>query len=163
LDLERLTDEELVAVWFHANAELHRRGTKLWHAGDLAEMLVAASIGGSRARSNVERGYDLIAPDGARWQVKALVNRPGNKRSSVGFLRQGTYDVLAIVAFAEDMRAVSAWRVPADVVPDFGRWHDERNAFRLTLTNKLLADPRVGPVELDLPVGPAFSLPSDPR
>jgi len=63
VQLESLSDEALVALWFHANAALHRRGTKLWHAGDLAEILVAAAIGGERAKSNVQRGYDVLAPD----------------------------------------------------------------------------------------------------
>lgn len=150
--LERLSDEELVSMWFSANAELHRRGTKLWHAGDFAEILVAAAISGTRARSNVQRGYDVIGPDERHWQVKALVNRPGNKRTSVGFLHQGTYDVLAIVVFAEDMRSVEAWEMPPEVVPDFARWHEDRGAYRLTLTNKLLRDARVQPLIVELPI-----------
>lgn len=156
MDLDSLTDKELVGLWFHANAVLHRRGVKLWHAGDLAEMLVTGAIGGTRARSNVQRGYDVIGPDGARWQVKALVNRPGNTRTSVGFLRQGTYDLLAIVLFAEDMASVQAWRMPPDVVPEYGRWHPERGQYRLTRTQKLLRDPRVTALELDLPVAPSW-------
>lgn len=154
MELESLTDEELVGLWFHANAVLHRRGVKLWHAGDLAEMLVAAAIGGTRAKSNVQRGHDVIGPDGARWQVKALVNRPGNVRTSVGFLRQGTYDVLAIVLFAEDMASVQAWQMPPDVVPNYGRWHADRGQYRLTRTQKLLRDPRVSELHFDLPAFP---------
>jgi hypothetical protein len=130
---------------------LHRRGAKLWHAGDLAEILVTAAIRGKRAPSNVQRGYDVIAEDGARWQVKALVNRPGNTRTSIGYLSQGAYDVLAVVLFSADMRSVQAWRMPPDVVPDYGRWYEDRSQYRLTLTKKLVADPRVETLELELP------------
>lgn len=151
IDLVSCTDEELVAVWFHANAELHRRGAKLWHAGDLAEILVATAIGGTRAKSNVQRGYDLFGPEGARWQVKALVTRPGNTRTSVGFLTPGSYDVLAIVLFAEDMANVQAWRMPPDVVSDYGKWHPDRGQYRLTRTRKLTNDSRVEPLALELP------------
>ncbi len=154
MDLESLTDDELVALWFHANAVLHRRGAKLWHAGDLAEILVAAAIGGTRAKSNVQRGYDVVGPDQRRWQVKALVNRPGNTRTSVGFLRQETYDVLAIVLFGEDMTTVEAWQMPPGVLPDYGRWYPERGQFRLTRTQKLMRDPRVEPLSLELPTLP---------
>jgi hypothetical protein len=156
LHLESLSDEEVVALWFHANATLHRRGVKLWHAGDYAEMLVAAAIGGVRAKSNVQRRYDVTGPDGARWQVKALVTRPGNTRTSVGFLTQGTYDVLAIVLFAEDMKRVQAWMMPTEVVPDFAKWYPERGQFRLTRTQKLLRDPRVEVLELKLPAVPEW-------
>ena len=156
MDLDSLGDDELIALWFHANAALHRRGTKLWHAGDLAEILVAAGINGTRATSNVQHGYDVLAPDGARWQVKALVTRPGNTRTSVGYLTQGTYDVLAIVLFAEDMRSVQAWKMPPDVVPDFARWYPERGQYRLTRTQKLIADPRVVALDLCLPLAPAW-------
>lgn len=156
MELDSLGDEDLIALWFHANAALHRRGTKLWHAGDLAEILVAAAIDGVRATSNVQRGYDVLAPDGSRWQVKALVTRPGNTRTSVGYLTQGTYDVLAILLFSEDMRSVQAWRMPPEVVPDYGRWYPERGQYRLTRTKKLLSDPRVQTLDLALPVEPAW-------
>jgi hypothetical protein len=141
LNLDALTDEEVIALWFHANADLHRRGAKFWHAGDLAEILVAAAVGGVRARSNVERGHDVVGPDGARWQVKVLVNRPGNTRTSVGFLTPDAFDHLAIVRFAQDMNAVEAWCVPPHVVPEYARWYDDRAKYRLTFTKKLVNDP----------------------
>ena len=156
MDIESRTEDELVALWFHANAELHRRGAKLWHAGDLAEILVAAAISGDRATSNAQRGYDVVGPDGARWQVKALVVRPGNNRTSVGYLTPGTYDVCAIVLFAEDMQSVQAWKMPPDVVAEYGRWHPERGQYRLTRTQKLLRDPRVETLQLTLPLVPAW-------
>jgi len=146
------TDEELVEQWFRATAELHWRGFKLWHVGDFAEILVAAAIGGTRARSNVQRGYDVLGSDGRRWQVKAMVNRPGNVRTSVGSLRPETFDVLAIVYFAEDMRSVQAWTAPAELVPDYAQSFDNvRRAYRLTLTKRLLRDPRVRDLPLELP------------
>jgi hypothetical protein len=153
--VSRVADEhenELVRRWFHATADLHRRGVKLWHAGDFAEILVAAAIGGTRARSNVQRGYDIEGPDGTRWQVKAMVNRPGNVRTSVGWLRPEAFDVLAIVYFGEDMRSVQAWTAPADIVAGYSQRHDpERGAHRLTLTKRLLRDPRVRELPLELP------------
>ena len=145
-------EDELVRAWFNATAELHRRGVKLWHAGDFAEILVAVAIGGMRARSNVQRGYDVMGSDGKRWQVKAMVNRPGNVRSSVGWLRPETFDVLAIVYFAEDMRSVQAWTAPPELVPDYAqRFDPDRGAYRLTLTKRLLRDPRVRELNLELP------------
>lgn len=156
MDLTSRTEDELVALWFHANAELHRRGAKLWHAGDLAEILVAAAIKGDRAKSNVQHGYDVVGPDGLRWQVKALVVRPGNNRTSVGYLTQGTYDVLAIVLFAEDMHSVQAWKMSPEVVEDYGRWYPDRGQYRLTRTQKLLRDPRVEPLGLSLPLVPGW-------
>jgi hypothetical protein len=146
------TDAELVARWFRTTAELHRRGVKLWHAGDLAEILVATTIGGTRARSNVQRGHDVVGPDGRRWQVKAMVNRPGNVRTSVGWLRPDTFDVLAIVYFAEDMRSAQAWTAPPELVPEYAQSSDpERGAYRLTLTKRMLRDPRVQELVLELP------------
>jgi hypothetical protein len=146
------TDAELVARWFRTTAELHRRGVKLWHAGDLAEILVATAIGGSRAPSNVQHGYDVFGPDEERWQVKAMVNRPGNVRTSVGWLRPETFDVLAIVYFAEDMRSAQAWTMAPELVCEYAQSSDlERGAYRLTLTKRLLRDPRVRELPLELP------------
>lgn len=112
---------------------------------------MAAATGGIRARSNVERGHDLLV-NGMRWQVKALVNRPGNVRTSVGFLRPGAYDVLVVVLFSEDMRRVDAWRMGPDVVAEYGKWYEARKMYRLTRTQKLLRDPRVQPLDLELPL-----------
>lgn len=144
-------DDELVRRWFLATADLHRRGIKLWHAGDFAEILVAAAIGGKRARSNVQRGYDVLGPDGRRWQVKAMVNRPGNVRTSVGWLRPDAFDMLAIVYFAEDMRSVQAWAAPARIVPDYAQSVDPVRGHRLTLTKRFRSDPRVLELSLELP------------
>lgn len=151
--MSQASDSELIRRWFRATAELHRRGVKLWHAGDFAELLVASAIGGTRAPSNVQRGYDVTGPDERRWQVKAMVNRPGNVRTSVGWLRPETFDVLAIVYFAEDMRSVQAWKAPPEVVAEYALVHDpERGAYRLTLTKRLLADERVHELALTLPL-----------
>jgi len=147
------TEAELVARWFRVTAELHRRGVKLWHAGDFAEILIATTIGGTRAKSNVQRGYDVVGPTGDRWQVKAMVNRPGNVRTSVGWLRPETFDVLAIVYFAEDMRSVQAWTMPPELVAEYALSFDpDKGAHRLTLTKRLLRDPRVRELPLELPV-----------
>jgi hypothetical protein len=129
--MARPSDEELIARWYRATAELHRRNIKLWHAGDFAELLVARAIGGSRVPSNVHPGYDLLGPDERRWQVNAMVNRPGNIRTSVGWLRPETFDVLAIVAFAEDMRSVQAWTVPPDLVVEYAQARHRRSAWKL--------------------------------
>ena len=84
------------------------------------------------------------------------VNRPGNVRTSIGYLRPETFDVLAIVYFAEDMRSVQAWTAPAELVPDYAQRYDaDRRAYRLTLTKRLLRDPRVEQLGLELPGAPS--------
>jgi len=49
----------------------------------------------------------------------------------VGWLQPETFDVLAIVYFAEDMRSVQAWTAPPELVPDYAVKFDEvRRALR---------------------------------
>lgn len=80
-------------------------------------------------------------------------NRPGNVRTSVGWLRPGTFDVLVIVYFAEDMRSAQAWTMAPELVREYAQSSDpERGAYRLTLTQRLLADPRVREFPLELPL-----------
>ena len=150
--LDGLDDEQLVALWFHTAAALQRRGLKLWHIGDFTEMLVAATLGGTRASSNVEPGYDVLLRDGTRVQVKAMVNRPGNLRTSVGFFRQGTYDLAVVARFEDTLTKVEAWQFGPEVVADYARWHEDRGAFRLALTQRLTRDPRVTPLALLVPL-----------
>ena len=77
-------------------------------------------------------------------------------RTSIGYLRPETFDVLAIVYFAEDMRSVQAWTAPAELVPDYAQRYDaDRRAYRLTLTKRLLRDPRVEQLGLELPGAPS--------
>jgi hypothetical protein len=55
-----------------------------------------------------------------------------------------------VSAFAEDMHSVQAWKMPPEVVEDYGRWYPERGQYRLTRTQKMLRDPRVEALELTL-------------
>ena len=160
---EEMTEAELVERWFGAAAELERRGAKLWHIGDLTEIIVASALGLRRAKSNVQKGYDVTDADGRRIQVKALVNRPGNKRTSVGFFRPGTYDEVIIVRFAVGLASAEGWRFGPEVVDDFAAPLDSaRGARRLTLTNKLTRDPRVTHVEIPLPISVAMASLDEP-
>ena len=152
--LADVADDYLAALWFHAAAELQRRRVKLWHIGDFVEILVARKLRGTRATSNVQAGYDVELRDRTRVQVKALVNRPGNVRTSVGYFTPGTYDLAVVARFSETLGEVDAWTFGPDVVEDYARWHEDRRAFRLTLTQKLTRDPRVQPLTLEIPAPP---------
>ncbi len=84
--------------------------------GDYAEYLVARMIGGTLA-GNSEKSYDVEAPDGLRYQVKARVvdGRSAGKRQLSPF-RSWDFDHAAIVLFDDDYRVMRAATIPAAII-----------------------------------------------
>jgi hypothetical protein len=79
---------------------------------DLGEEIAARFYGVRLADNANEPGYDLIASDGRRVQVRALRSEPHRERTVMGVMRD-PYDVLFAVKFTVDydpMRAIEVAR-----------------------------------------------------
>ena len=130
--------------------ELHRRGVV--HSGnnpiaDMAERVIADYHGVDPEPPNT-KGYDVVSESGSTIQVKAL-RRTGASRRTLSALRTFDFDLLAAVVFESDMRLVEAVLIPVEVVREYARWSNTWSAHRLSLTQRLLADPRVERVAAD--------------
>ena len=78
---------------------------------EFAERLVCQQLGGTLATSRVQKGYDLITPDGRRVQVKYLANPSGPWRNGHAVAFNDQMDDYAVVFFEGlDVRAILLFR-----------------------------------------------------
>jgi hypothetical protein len=82
---------------------------------DLGEELAARYYGVPLVSNANEPGYDLVARDGRRVQVRALRSEPHRERTLMGVMRD-PYDVLFAVKFTVDYEPMRAIEVPRGVL-----------------------------------------------
>lgn len=126
MNLETLTNAELLALSGGALAELRRRGvvrTANAPAGDLAERLVADAMGGELA-TNAQKSWDVLVRASAadtpaqRVQVKArVVTDPANAgQRQVSAFRSWDCESVMFVLFDPLYRVRGAALVPTELV-----------------------------------------------
>jgi hypothetical protein len=143
VDLSKLDDERLILLFGEVMAAMRERGivrSANNPIADIAERLVADHFHGELAAPN-EKGYDVLA-NGRRLQVKAL-RKTRHSRSNLSAIRSHDFDAIVAVVFESDMRLRELVEVPLEVVLDRQTWSETWKAHRLSVTNSLLADPRV--------------------
>lgn len=102
--------------------------------GDIGER-VAAGYYNVELEPIMQPGFDMLAPDGRRVQVRTL-RSTSYLRTTIGYMHE-PYDVLFALRLNEDFEPEEALEIPRAVVDEmFG---DSRVAW----TNALAADPRV--------------------
>ena len=148
MDTLKLTNDELAALSESVTRELRRRGltsTRPTPVGDLAEEFVVEHLSLERA-SKSTAGYDAVAADGTRYQIKARrLGTQGDRQ--LGVIRnidRRDFDYLIVVLFPPDLDIpVGMWQLPFDFVHEKARPNQHQNGHVLFATNKVLADPRV--------------------
>lgn len=138
------SDAQIVALYGEVMAELHKRS--IVRSGnnpiaDMAERVVADYFGVDPEPPN-QRAYDVKTKDGERIQVKAL-RRTKSTRRGLSALRNLGFDYVAVVIFEFDMKLVEVVLIPRAVVKVHMGWSTTWKAHRLSVTRKLLEDPRV--------------------
>ena len=133
---------DLLALSRAILAELRRRGvvrTGSAPAGDYAEFLVQAAVGGDLA-PNSQRSWDVLTPDGERLQVKArLVVDPARRSErEVSIFRSWDFDAAVLVLFDDSFRVWRAARLPAALLQETGRWADYVRGWRVHAMDELL-------------------------
>lgn len=148
MDATNLTNEELLALSESVTRELHRRGLappRPLSLGDLAEALVVERLGLQRAPKSTA-GYDAIADDGTRYQIKA--RRLGTQgERQLGIIRnidRRDFHYLIVVLFPPESDVPEGmWQLPFDFVLEKARYNKHQNGHVLFVTDAVLADRRV--------------------
>ncbi len=146
IDLESLTDRELVALHAATLEKLLERGTVRTRnapTGDYAESLVAAAFDGRLTR-NSAKGVDFEVADGRRFQVKSrrVIDPTRRSERQLSALRSFEFDDLVVVLFASDYGVRRAVLIPAEVVRDISRYSAHTNSWRVFADDALLDDSR---------------------
>lgn len=144
MDLESVRTQELLRLYSEILSELLRRGvirSRNAPVGDLAEHLVAISLGGELAPPSA-KSWDVQA-DGRRLQVKARVIVNGDRRShNYSVFRSWEFDACVFVLLdASTYDIVRAAEVPVQGVQMLARETKWVRAFRIGTKVDLLAVP----------------------
>jgi hypothetical protein len=153
----RLDDAALLGLWASVMSELTERGVVRSDnnpIGDYCEFLVAAHLGVIPEASSTA-GYDVLAPDGAKVQVKGrrLISR-GRKPPHFSAVRRladdpPVFDYLVGVILNRDFSVAEAWEVPIECVRDYARYRPHTNSWSLPTINRAMqSDPRIKRINL---------------
>jgi hypothetical protein len=71
-----------------------------------------------------------------------------SKRRNISPIRDSEYDSVVIVIFDEDFRVIEGLKIPREAVEDLFQHREYVNGRIITVTQLLLADPRVETVDL---------------
>ncbi len=104
---------KLLADWAAVMNELRLRDiirTNNNPVGDIAEAIVAKHYEGQRG-SFSQAGWDVMAPNGERIQVKAIRSTPTTRRRNVSPIRDNAYDSVVIVVLDERFQVVEGLKL----------------------------------------------------
>ena len=148
LHLPEMVPIDLLRAYGAVLFELNERGIARSinnPVGDYTEGLVATKLGLARG-GNSESGYDAVATNGMRYQIKA--RRVGSETITVQLhalrnLKQRNFDFLVGVVFELDFTMRHAALVPYDVVLEKSTFSEHTNSHIFFIQPALLKDPRV--------------------
>jgi hypothetical protein len=153
----RLDDGELLGLWGNVMAELNKRGIVRSDnnpLGDYCEFLVAAHYE-VKPEGNSNAGYDVIAPDGTKVQVKGRrLNKKGRKPPHFSGVRKladepPPFDFLIGLLINRDFSVFEAWQIPVETVRRYATYRSHTNSWSLPTINRAMqADPEVKRIEL---------------
>ena len=145
--LAEMTDAELLALWSSVMDELRHRGvirSSNNPTADYAEYVVANKLGLQLA-SNSTAGYDALAPDGKRFQIKGrrlATAKTSRQLSGLRNLNTDCFDYLVIVLFGPAFELQEIWQLPIDLVREHAKYREHVNAHILHAQGAAFSDPR---------------------
>lgn len=107
---------------------------------DYAEWIVAERLGLKLKPQNT-KGYDAIAPNGERYQIKARRLQQANSSRQLSVIRNldgHEFDYLAGILFDNNFRIQEAYLIPHDAIFKYGRFSAHVNGHILQLRGDLL-------------------------
>ena len=144
IESAEVTTAELFTTYGAVLAELRARGvvrTNNAPAGDYAEYLVAAGLGGTLVPPSV-KSHDVRLPDGRLVQVKARVisDPPVGGWRQLSAIRSWEFDWLVVVFLSNvDYHVVRAVKISSAVAEAAAKWRAIDNANLLHATEDLLS------------------------
>jgi hypothetical protein len=143
-----LSDDEVPQVWARSMQELRDRGlvrSANNPVSDIAERLASEYLGLELAPKSAQ-GYDAVAPDGTRYQVKSRRLTPQNMSRRMGVIRKlelVEFDFAVAMIFDEFLTLVEMWKIPHAAVVDHSRWVETLNGHVFYCQPPITSDARV--------------------
>lgn len=125
-----------------ALAKLDISRTKDSPVGGYGEWLVARAFAGQR-QGNSTKGFDVLASDGTRLQVKTRwlpLERDSRQLSAIRNLDKQSFDFIVAVLLDRDFEVVEAYQIPHTAVKRLCTRAEHTNSHRLVLNPKVCQD-----------------------
>jgi alkylated DNA nucleotide flippase Atl1 len=148
-----LPPADLLALYSDVMEEIKRRGISRGNnhpQADWAEQLVAKALR-AEVQSQSNAGYDLLGPNGEKYEVKSrrVTGKSGERQlSAIRNLEMKRFDFLVGVLFGIDYRVLRAAIIPHAIVRDNCRYSDHTKSSVFQLTDGVWDIP--GVVDLNL-------------
>jgi uncharacterized protein DUF6998 len=144
-NLRRLSSRELLRTYAAVMRELRDR--KVVRStnnpvADLAELLASRAFK-LKLESKSTAGFDGVARDGTRYQIKGRRRTPENQSTQLGAIRNlggNKFKYLLAILFDEEFNVERAFRIRRGVVLRYARFSKHVNGHLLTLRGTLLQD-----------------------
>ncbi len=151
MNIPRLSNDELLQTFAAIIEELRSRGISRSNnnpAADYTEWLVCARLNLER-QANSNAGYDAIAEDGTRFEIKARRITPHNpslQLSAIRELKAKRFDYLIGVIYEIDFSIRYAAKIPHEVIASNSRHTDYTNSSIFILSPNILELPEVNDI-----------------
>ena len=148
MDWSQLNDKQLLGAYCSLMAELRDRGVVRSSnnpVADYTETLVSRALGLS-LESQSQAGYDARGADGTRYQIKGRRLTAHNKSTQLSALRnlaQRPFDILAAVAYSQDLSVLYGALIPIEVIVELSRFSAHSNSHIFMFRRNVLEDSRV--------------------
>ena len=145
-DLQKLSSRSLLRVYSAVMRELRERTVVRSTnnpVADLAELLASRAFR-LKLETRSTAGFDGVARDGTRYQVKARRRTPENQSTQLSVIRNlgaNKFKYLLAIVFDEDFNVESAFRIPRGTVRRYARFSRHVNGHILRLIGPVLDDP----------------------
>lgn len=148
VDLESLSNYDVINLWAASKVELQRREIVRTSnvVGDLAEAIGHEHLGGVRGHFS-KTGWDVHTPDGEYVQIKGLW-KTSPQRTKLSAIRGSEYDWLLAIVFGPTFDLLGAYRANRGFVERNYRVIERVNGRQPTVTRKFINDPEVETLEL---------------
>ncbi|MEP3275323.1 MAG: hypothetical protein ABJO38_02890 [Stappiaceae bacterium] len=144
IDISSLAVPELLQLFGQILLELRQRSisrTNNLPTGEYAEYLFSKAFN-IPLETNSKMGYDAIAPDGTRYQIKGRRITQFNKSrqlSSIRDIYDRPFDFIAVVLFDERYKIIKAALIPWNVSTQICSHVPRTNSYKVIASNKHLS------------------------
>lgn len=144
IDLNRLSETDLLSLVYKATKELKSRGVIRTQnlVGDYAEYLVSQRLNLTLLTSS-EKAIDAVDSNGKTYQIKARRLTVGTSTPTIKSLRSFDFDYLVLVLFNEDYSLKSCGLLTSSLAKELAIPNPRVNGYRLNLSPKLFSNPKV--------------------
>jgi uncharacterized protein DUF6998 len=146
VDLNTLAVKDLLRLYGAILDEMRRREVTTTNdspIGGYGEWLVAKAFNGVR-QANSKKGFDVLADDGQRLQVKTRwlpIGKESRELSAIRKLEEAGFDFLVAVLLDKNFDVAEAYQLPHGAVVRLTSRAELTNSRRLVLSPRICRDP----------------------